>query len=120
MKKPIIILIFIDILLLCFNYLKHKHLDDNRDYSNDFYATIEDISENNFIYIKRLESYDTYENGLYYFCADEDTEILYENQKIEVSELKVGQVILISITGVTFDSEPAFISKVTKIKVLED
>lgn len=110
------------ILLILFGAveLRHKEIDSARDYDKDYYAIIESISENNYVYVKRRKSYKEYESGLTGFPIDEDTEIVYKNRNVDATELKVGQKILVDFTGMIFLTIPAQIDKVDKIEILDE
>ena len=54
------------------------------------------------------------------FSIDNDTELLWNNTKIEISDLKEGQNVSITSTGEVLESYPAQLTEVTKIIVLED
>ena len=54
------------------------------------------------------------------FSIDNDTELLWNNTKIKISDLKEGQNVSITSTGEVLESYPAQLTEVTKIIVLED
>ena len=99
-------------------------LRQNEDTIGDvFNAKIKEIRENNgitTILIEGLETNDINHRGEFDFSIDNDTELLWNNTKIEISDLKEGQNVSITSTGEVLESYPAQLTKVTKIIVLED
>jgi len=97
---------------------------NNEDTIGDvFNAKIKEIREHNgmtTILIEGLETNDINHRGEFDFSIDNDTELLWNNTKIEVSDLKEGQDVSITSTGEVLESYPAQLTKVTKIIVLED
>ena len=101
-----------------------EELRQNEDTIGDvFNAKIKEIRENNgitTILIEGLETNDINHRGDFDFSIDNDTELLWNNTKIEISDLKEGQTVSITSTGEVLESYPAQLTKVTKIIVLED
>ena len=101
-----------------------EELRKNEDTMGDvFYAKIKKIREYNgitTILIEGLESNDINHKGEFDFSIDNDTELLWNNTKIELSDLKEGQNVSITSTGEVLESYPAKLTNVTKIIVLED
>ena len=99
-------------------------LRQNEDTIGDvFNAKIKEIRENNgitTILIEGLETNDINHRGDFDFSIDNDTELLWNNTKIEISDLKEGQNVSITSTGEVLESYPAQLTEVTKIIVLED
>lgn len=99
-------------------------LRQNEDAIGDvFNAKIKEIREHNgitTILIEGLETNDINHRGEFYFSIDNDTELLWNNTKIEISDLKEGQNVSITSTGEVLESYPAQLTEVTKIIVLED
>ena len=99
-------------------------LRQNEDTIGDvFNAKIKEIRENNgitTILIEGLETNDINHRGDFDFSIDNDTELLWNNTKIEISDLKEGQTVSITSTGEVLESYPAQLTEVTKIIVLED
>ena len=88
-----------------------------------FNAKIKEIREYNeitTILIEGLETNDINHRGKFDFSIDDDTELLWNNTKIELSDLKKGQIVSITSTGEVLESYPAQLTEVTKIIVLED
>ena len=101
-----------------------EELRQNEDTIGDvFNAKIKEIRENNgitTILIEGLETNDINHRGEFDFSIDNDTELLWNNTKIEISDLKEGQTVSITSTGEVLESYPAQLTEVTKIIVLED
>ena len=101
-----------------------EELRQNEDTIGDiFNAKIKAIREYNgitTILIEGLETNDINHRGEFDFSIDNDTELLWNNTKIEVSDLKEGQDVSITSTGEVLEIYPAQLTKVTKIIVLED
>ena len=101
-----------------------EELRQNEDTIGDvFNAKIKEIREHNgitTILIEGLETNDINHRGEFDFSIDNDTELLWNNTKIEVSDLKEGQNVSITSAGEVLESYPAQLTKVTKIIVLED
>ena len=99
-------------------------LRQNEDTIGDvFNAKIKEIREHNgmtTILIEGLETNDINHRGEFDFSIDNDTELLWNNTKIEISDLKEGQNVSITSTGEVLESYPAQLTEVTKIIVLED
>ena len=99
-------------------------LRQNEDTIEDvFNAKIKEIREHNgitTILIEGLETNDINHRGDFDFSIDNDTELLWNNTKIEISDLKEGQTVSITSTGEVLESYPAQLTEVTKIIVLED
>ena len=88
-----------------------------------FNAKIKEIREYNeitTILIEGLETNDINHRGKFDFSIDDDTELLWNNTKIELSDLKKCQIVSITSTGEVLESYPAQLTEVTKIIVLED
>ena len=99
-------------------------LRQNEDTIGDvFNAKIKEIREHNgmtTILIEGLETNDINHRGEFDSSIDNDTELLWNNTKIEISDLKEGQNVSITSTGEVLESYPAQLTEVTKIIVLED
>ena len=136
-KKLKIILIVLGILLLMslifftVDYLRvdkqglneYEELLNNSNNTNAFVANIKEISNYNEIttvLIEGLESNDINYRGKFEFTVDNDTKLLWKEQKIELSDLKEGQIISITATGEILEKYPAKLTKVTTVIVLDD
>ena len=90
---------------------------------NVFNATIEKIREYNgmtTVLVKGLETNDINYRGEFDFSVDNDTELLWREKKIELSNLKEGQNVLITSVGEVLERYPARLTKVTKVIVLDN
>lgn len=88
-----------------------------------FYANIEEINEYNGIttvLVKGLENNDINHRGEFEFSIDDDTEILWEETKVGISNLKVGQKISITSTGDVLERYPVELTKVTRVIILNE
>ena len=101
-----------------------EELRQNEETIGDvFNAKIKEIREHNgitTILIEGLETNDINHRGDFDFSIDNDTELLWNNTKIELSDLKEGQNVSITSTGEVLESYPAKLTKVTKVIVLDD
>ena len=101
-----------------------EELRQNEETIGDvFNAKIKEIREHNgitTILIEGLETNDINYRGDFDFSIDNDTEILWNNTKIELSDLKEGQNVSITSTGELLEKYPAKLTKVTKVIVLDD
>ena len=99
--------------------------DNNKEYAyaDVFYAKIEEINTSNgktIIFIKGLEINDINSRGAFFFSVDNDTELLWRNTKIKLSDLKEGQNVSITSIGDVLESSPAKLTKVARVIVLDD
>lgn len=86
-----------------------------------FTATIKKISEYNGITLVLTEGKEDINlKGEFDFTIDADTKLLRKNQNLEISGLKAGQKISVTTQGEILEKEPARLTKVTKVIVLED
>ena len=88
-----------------------------------FNAKIKEIREYNgvtSILIEGLDTNDINHKGEFDFSIDDNTELLWNNTEIELSDLKEGQNVSITSTGAVLESYPAQLTEVTKIIVLDD
>lgn len=101
-----------------------EELRQNEETIGDvFNAKIKEIREHNgitTILIEGLETNDINYRGDFDFSIDNDTEILWNNTKIELSDLKEGQNVSITSTGELLEKYPAKLTKVNKVIVLDD
>ena len=89
-------------------------------YGKSFKATIESIDEENkFITVEGLNTNKENNKDKYCFVVEYTTEIIWRNEKIDVSDLSVGNTILITATGRVFEESPAFLEHVLFIELLE-
>lgn len=101
-----------------------EELRQNEDTIEDvFSAKIKEIREYNgvtSILIEGLDTNDINHKGEFDFSIDNNTELLWNNTEIELSDLKEGQNVSITSTGAVLESYPAQLTEVTKIIVLDD
>ena len=101
-----------------------EELRQNEDTIGDvFNAKIKEIREYNgvtSILIEGLDTNDINHKGEFDFSIDNNTELLWNNTEIELSDLKEGQNVSITSTGAVLESYPAQLTEVTKIIVLDD
>ena len=99
-------------------------------YPDTFYATIEEISDGELygdktIKVKGLDINDVNHRGEFYFTVildhiPDNFKIEFNGTKIAFEELKVGQKVAVYNYGDVLESEPAYLSQVRKIVVLDD
>ena len=99
--------------------------DSNKEYvyGDVFYAKIKKISTYNnitTILVEGLEVNDINHRGLFEFSIKDDTELLWRGTEIKLSDLKEGQNISITSTGLILESSPAGLTKVSRIILLDD
>ena len=101
-----------------------EELRQNEDTIEEvFNAKIKEIREYNgvtSILIEGLDTNDINHKGEFDFSIDNNTELLWNNTEIELSDLKEGQNVSITSTGAVLESYPAQLTEVTKIIVLDD
>lgn len=98
----------------------NKQFNNNDD---EFYAKIKKIIEYNgviTILIEGLESNDINYRGEFEFSIDNETKLLWKETKVEVSDLKEGQNVLVTSAGEILERYPAKLTKVIKVIVLEN
>lgn len=102
-----------------------EQLQENQDNTegDTFSAIIKEIREANdttTVLVEGLESNDINHRGEFDFSIDSDTELLWNNTKIEISDLKEGQTVSITSTGEVLERYPAGLTKVIKVVVLDN
>lgn len=102
-----------------------EQLQENQDNTegDTFSAIIKEISDSNdttTVLVEGLESNDINHIGEFDFSIDSDTELLWNNTKIEISDLKEGQTVSITSTGEVLERYPAGLTKVKKVVILDD
>lgn len=91
--------------------------------SRTFYATIKDIREYNGytnVLVSGLDINDINYRSEFYFSIKETTDIIWQNVKIDKSELEVGDTVSITFTGGVLESYPGQIQNVVEINLLDD
>ncbi len=84
-----------------------------------FYASVEQIYDS-WLRVQGLEINDINKRWKFDLFLDEDTEILWRNVPITISDLKEGDLISITYTGLIAETSPAQISQVLRIQALGD
>lgn len=98
----------------------NKQFNNNDD---EFYAKIKKISEYNgvtTVLVEGLETNDINYSGEFEFSIDDDTKLLWKETKVELSDLKEGQNVLITSAGEILERYPARLTRVIKVVVLEN
>ena len=94
-------------------------MDNRYESYQSFYATITDIS-NDKITVEGMKVNDINFQGKFIFEVEEVSRIEWRHMELESSELEVGDNISILFKGVILESNPAWISDVLKIQLLDD
>jgi len=102
-----------------FYFLVYKVADDNTYDAQTFYATITDKSDTTFT-VKGMEVNDINFRGNFSFGVSEETELVWRYTAIECSDLEVGDNISITFTGDITETDPAGISEVLRLQLLDD
>lgn len=90
-----------------------------KENQNTFYATIENISGQEFL-VKGLEVNDVNYRGEFRFSVDDGTDLIWHNTKISLSDFLVGDTVSISYSGNVAESDPAIIDNISKLILLND
>lgn len=123
MKKDLIVKIIIAVVILLglgyFIYINYI----SKDKEIVFDARIKEVTVDNNVYTVLVEEYDKNKKEYiteYEFEINKDTKIIYNNEDSTAEKLKVNQKITIISSDVMLPSEPAKLSNVKKITILED
>ena len=123
MKKDLIVKIIIAVVILLglgyFIYINYI----SKDNEIVFDARIKEVAVDNNVYTVLVEEYDKNKKEYiteYEFEINKDTKIIYNNEDSTAEKLKVNQKITIISSDVMLPSEPAKLSNVKKITILED
>lgn len=123
MKKDLIIKIIIAVvILLGLGYFIYRNYI-SKDKEIVFDARIKEVTVDNNVYTVLVEEYDKNKKEYiteYEFEINKDTKIIYNNEDSTAEKLKVNQKITIISSDVMLPSEPAKLSNVKKITILED
>lgn len=84
-----------------------------------FYATIEEINGSRLL-VKGLEVNDINSRGRFDFNVTPTTELEWRHTAIRLEDLQVGDRVSVTYVGDIQETEPAGITDVRKIKLLED
>lgn len=91
--------------------------------SNAFTATIKKISEYNGITSVLAEAEgenDLNLSGEFDFTIDADTSLIRKDKEMQISDLEVGQKVSITAKGEILERDPARLTEVTKVMILND
>lgn len=123
MKKDLIVKIIVAVVILLglgyFIYTSYI----SKDNEIVFDARIKEVTVDNNVYTVLVEEYDKNKKEYiteYEFEINKDTKIIYNNEDSTAEKLKVNQKITIISSDVMLPSEPAKLSNVKKITILED
>lgn len=138
-KKIIIIVIFIVISIILLLIVNNKKNTKNEttektvsfdDMTNSmgsaFYARIEKVNNTNGISslevqgVKSLDSKIESFEGKCLVSINDNTKLYRNDTEIQISDLKSGQIVLISYSGWMSMSDPAQVNEVNKITVIEE
>lgn len=84
-----------------------------------FYATIEEINGSRLL-VKGLEVNDINSRGRFDFNVTPATELEWRHTAIRLDDLQVGDRVSVTYVGDIQETEPAGITDVRKVKLLED
>lgn len=93
-------------------------MDNRYESYQSFYATISDIS-NDKITVEGMKVNDINFQGKFIFEVEDVSRIEWRHMELEISELEVGDNISILFKGVIMESNPAWISDVLKVQLLD-
>lgn len=123
MKKDLIVKIIVAVvILLGLGYFIYTNYI-LKDKEIVFDARIKEVTVDNNVYTVLVEKYDKNKKEYiteYEFEINKDTKIIYNNEDSTAEKLKVNQKITIISSDVMLPSEPAKLSNVKKITILED
>lgn len=84
-----------------------------------FYAEIKNIEGDTFL-VQGLSVNDINSRGRFHFKTSQRTQLLWRSEKIALTELKAGDRIAVTYTGMVEETEPAGIKEVIRIQLLSD
>lgn len=84
-----------------------------------FYAVIDDIRDQN-IWVSGLDVNDINSRGEFYFTIEDTTKLQWRHTEISLSDLKVGNTISVTYTGLVLETSPAGIEDVIQVQLLDD
>lgn len=88
-------------------------------FAQTFYASITDI-QGSALTVEGLAVNDINFRGRFHFQVEEDTELLWRYEALPLSDLDPGDRISITFTGPVAESDPAGLSAVVRIQLLDD
>lgn len=125
MKKMLIIIVCILLAVTISLFVLNKDKIDVNSLDNigkDFYAKIKEINEYNGIttlLVEGIEENSINYRGEFTFTVN-DTEIFWNNEKVNITSLKENQIISIVSFGEIMEIYPARLTKVKKIIILNN
>lgn len=84
-----------------------------------FYATVKQIGDS-WLLVEGLEVNDVNHRGAFTLSVSEDTKLVWHYTELLFEELKVGQNVAVTYTGVVQESYPARLPSVLRIELLDD
>ena len=84
-----------------------------------FYATVTEVQEGSLL-VEGLEVNDINHRGAFTVPVDDATRITWRYEAMDFSELKPGQTVSIAYRGSVQESDPAGLTDVTWIQLLDD
>lgn len=84
-----------------------------------FYAVIDVIRDQN-IWVSGLDVNDINSRGEFYFTIEDTTKLQWRHTEISLSDLKVGNTISVTYTGLVLETSPAGIEDVIQVQLLDD
>lgn len=87
--------------------------------SQTFYATISDMKDN-VITVKGMEVNDINFRGNFLFSVENETRLIWRYTHISLDDLDVGDNISITFSGLIQETDPARITQVDLIQLLDD
>lgn len=97
---------------------QQQHIVDARDCTT-IYAVISDIRGDS-VTVQGLDVNDINGRGAFSFTLSDKTDISWHHTKLAASALQQGNRIAVTYTGEVLESEPAQLSQVVKLEVLDD
>lgn len=130
MKKELKIIfgtLLIIVILIIAYFIGYKSAYDKIENANQniidnqqtFYAEIKEINDNNLL-VEGLSVNDINYRGEFTFSVVEETKLEWRGTEIDLSDLSVGNNISITFDSAILESDPAQISNIIKIQLLDD
>lgn len=130
MKKELKIIfgtLLIIVILIIAYFIGYKSAYDKIENANQniidnqqtFYAEIQEINDNNLL-VEGLSVNDINYRGEFTFSVVEETKLEWRGTEIDLSDLSVGNNISITFDSAILESDPAQISNIIKIQLLDD
>ena len=96
-----------------------SNISHTENQQRTFYAVIQEIDDD-YVRVAGAEINDINFRGEFTFTVPDKTKFEWRNTDISVSDLKVGNYISITFSGLVLETYPAQISNITKIQLLDD